>query len=324
MRRAGLLGGLAAWLGFTLPSAVALTALGLLTAVGRPLGRRVAPRAEARRGGRRRAGRLGHGRALAPDWPRRAVALAAAAVALALTDALRAGRDHRGGAVIGRWSSLAPPAPPRGPRRPVLAPGRRRRARRCSPCCSSGCRCCAGRAGSRSRCSTLLPFGCARLRRRPRRAAAAARDRRRSRLGQRRPVPGRLRLGAGRARPAVHLRRRTSALAIRSRTASPGATIALVAIFLPVVPAGLRRAAVLGLRCAARSAPAAPCPGTNAAVVGILLAALYTPVWTSAIEGPLDVAVAAGALALLLTGRVPPIVVVGLCALAGQVARRSA
>ena len=61
--------------------------------------------------------------------------------------------------------------------------------------------------------------------------------------------------------------------------------------------------------------------GTNAAVVGILLAALYTPVWTSAIVAPVDVAVAAGALALLLTGRVPPVVVVGLCALAGQVAR---
>ncbi len=58
--------------------------------------------------------------------------------------------------------------------------------------------------------------------------------------------------------------------------------------------------------------------GTNAAVVGILLAALYTPVWTSAITAPVDIVVAGGALALLLTGRVPPIVVVGLCALAGQ------
>jgi chromate transporter len=53
--------------------------------------------------------------------------------------------------------------------------------------------------------------------------------------------------------------------------------------------------------------------------VGILLAALYTPVWTSAITAPVDLAVAASALALLFTGRVPPIVVVGLCALAGQV-----
>jgi chromate transporter len=58
--------------------------------------------------------------------------------------------------------------------------------------------------------------------------------------------------------------------------------------------------------------------GTNAAVVGILLAALVTPVWTGAIAGPADVVVAAAAVALLLTGRVPPVVVVGLCALAGQ------
>ena len=58
--------------------------------------------------------------------------------------------------------------------------------------------------------------------------------------------------------------------------------------------------------------------GTNAAVVGILLAALVTPIWTSAITGPADIAVAAAALALLLTDRVPPVAVVGLCALAGQ------
>ena len=97
-----------------------------------------------------------------------------------------------------------------------------------------------------------------------------------------------------------------------------GATIAFVAIFLPsfllvfgALPFWdtLRRS--VGVRRALT--------GTNAAVVGILLAALYTPVWTSAIGAPVDVAIAAVALAMLLTGRVPPIAVVGLCALAGQV-----
>ena len=58
--------------------------------------------------------------------------------------------------------------------------------------------------------------------------------------------------------------------------------------------------------------------GTNAAVVGILAAALYAPIWTSAVAGPADVAIIAGALALLATGRTPPIVVVALCAAAGQ------
>jgi chromate transporter len=58
--------------------------------------------------------------------------------------------------------------------------------------------------------------------------------------------------------------------------------------------------------------------GVNAAVVGLLVAALYTPVWTGAITAPVDVLVAAAGLALLLTGRVPPIIVVALSALAGQ------
>lgn len=97
-----------------------------------------------------------------------------------------------------------------------------------------------------------------------------------------------------------------------------GAGIALVAIFLPsfllvfgALPfwdqlrrsSGVRRA--LG--------------GTNAAVVGILLAALYTPVWTGAIAEPVDVVVAGAGLAVLLIGRVPPVVVVALSAIAGQV-----
>jgi chromate transporter len=59
--------------------------------------------------------------------------------------------------------------------------------------------------------------------------------------------------------------------------------------------------------------------GANAAVVGLLAAALYTPVWTSAVARPADVVVAGAGLALLLTARVPPIAVVGLAAVAGQV-----
>lgn len=49
------------------------------------------------------------------------------------------------------------------------------------------------------------------------------------------------------------------------------------------------------------------------------LAALYDPVWTSAIRAPVDVAVAAVGLTRLLTGRVPPVVIVALSALGGQV-----
>lgn len=97
-----------------------------------------------------------------------------------------------------------------------------------------------------------------------------------------------------------------------------GATIALVAIFLPsflliwgTLPFWdvLRRS--VGFRRALS--------GTNAAVVGILLAALYTPIWTSAVTAPIDLGIALAALALLVVGRAPPIIVVLLAAAAGQI-----
>ena len=50
--------------------------------------------------------------------------------------------------------------------------------------------------------------------------------------------------------------------------------------------------------------------GVNAAVVGVLLAALYTPVWTSTITGPARFALALVAFLALVAWRVPPWVVV--------------
>lgn len=61
--------------------------------------------------------------------------------------------------------------------------------------------------------------------------------------------------------------------------------------------------------------------GTNAAVVGLLAAALYRPIWTGAVESAADVVIVVGGLALLVTGRVPPIGVVVLAAVAGQLIR---
>ena len=58
--------------------------------------------------------------------------------------------------------------------------------------------------------------------------------------------------------------------------------------------------------------------GINAAVVGLLLAALYDPVWTSAVHGTDDFALALAALALLAVWKWPPWLVVVLSALAGQ------
>ena len=50
--------------------------------------------------------------------------------------------------------------------------------------------------------------------------------------------------------------------------------------------------------------------GINAAVVGLLLAALYTPVWTSAIHAPRDFGLALFALVALIFWRLPPWLVV--------------
>ncbi|HTP95134.1 MAG TPA: chromate efflux transporter [Burkholderiales bacterium] len=57
--------------------------------------------------------------------------------------------------------------------------------------------------------------------------------------------------------------------------------------------------------------------GVNAAVVGLLLAALYSPVWTSAIRTPADFGLGLAALALLVFWKLPPWLVVGLSAVAG-------
>jgi chromate transporter len=95
-----------------------------------------------------------------------------------------------------------------------------------------------------------------------------------------------------------------------------GGLLALGAIFLP---AFLLAIGPLPFWDALRAKPAfqSVLRGINAAVVGILLAALYDPVWTSAIFYPEDFALAAGALLLLVLWKVPPWAVVILCALGG-------
>jgi chromate transporter len=95
-----------------------------------------------------------------------------------------------------------------------------------------------------------------------------------------------------------------------------GGLLALGAIFLP---AFLLALGPLPFWDILRKIPAfqSVLRGINAAVVGILLAALYDPVWTSAIFAPEDFALAAGALALLVIWKWPPWLVVILSALGG-------
>ena len=57
--------------------------------------------------------------------------------------------------------------------------------------------------------------------------------------------------------------------------------------------------------------------GVNASVVGLLLAALYQPVWVSAIDGAPDVALALLAGVALMVWRWPAWMVVALCAAVG-------
>jgi chromate transporter len=88
-----------------------------------------------------------------------------------------------------------------------------------------------------------------------------------------------------------------------------GGLICLVAIYLPsfllligILPFwdGLRR----------RTDVQAALRGVNAAVVGLLLAALYTPVWTSAIYAPRDFGIGLVAFLALALWKVPPWLVV--------------
>ncbi len=94
-------------------------------------------------------------------------------------------------------------------------------------------------------------------------------------------------------------------------------TVALIFLFLPgllISVAGLRLWSWLGEHSATRGALA----GVNAAVVGVLGAALYDPIWTSAILAPRDLAVALIGFVLLERWRVAPILIVALCVMAAM------
>jgi chromate transporter len=88
-----------------------------------------------------------------------------------------------------------------------------------------------------------------------------------------------------------------------------GAVVALVAVFLPSF---LLIVGALPFWDALRVRPGfqAALRGINAGVVGLLLAALYQPVWTSAIRGPADMGLAFAAFGLLALWRAPAWLVV--------------
>jgi chromate transporter len=314
-----VLGGVAAWLGFTLPSAVALTALGLFAAstdlsnAGWVHGLKLAAVAVVAQAVWLMARRL------TPDWPRRAVAVLAAAVALLWAAPFSQVAIIAGGAGIG-WLLLRPPEGV--VTHPVPSPVGRRfgiaclaaffvlllglpiaRAADGQPVAlfdafyRSGALVFGGGhvvlpllhttvvdPGWISDSQFLAGYGAAQV------------------------VPG----------PLFTFSAYLGAVSGPQPNGVAGATIALGGIFLPAfllvlaaLPFWDRLRTSVGFRRALN--------GINAAVVGLLLAALYDPVWTGAVSAPIDVVVAAAALGLLLTGRVPPVVVVALSAAAGQV-----
>ena len=312
-------GGVAAWLGFTLPSAVALTALGLFAAstdlsnAGWVHGLKLAAVAVVAQAVWLMARRL------TPDWPRRAVAVLAATIALLWTTPLSQIAIIAGGAVVG-WLLLRPPEGV--VTNAVPSPVSRRLGLACLVAffvlllglpiarAADGQPIALFDAFYRSGAlvfgggHVVLPL----LHTTVVEPGWVSDGQFLAGYGAAQAVPG----------PLFTFSAYLGAVSGPHPNGVAGATIALAGIFLPAfllvfaaLPFWDRLRASVGFRRALN--------GVNAAVVGLLLAALYDPVWTGAVSAPIDVAVAGGALAHLLTGRVPPVLVVALSAVAGQV-----
>jgi chromate transporter len=319
LKRAGWAGMLAAWVAFTLPTAVALglfaaglAQFGWLSGSAAIHGLKVAAVAVIAQA------IWGMGRSLCPDRTRAALAVAAALVTLAMPGALGQVAAILLGAVIGA-ATLQVPA------RPALAVERQAVSRR------------AGYAAL-----TLFVLLLAAL---PAWAALTGQPLARQLDGFYRagalvfggghvvlPLLESAAVGGGMVSDAEFLAGYGAAQAMPGPlfgfagflgAMSPGplsgwagALAMLVAIFLPgalLVAAALPFWESLRLRPGVRNLIA----GVNASVVGILLSALYDPVWASAIRGRTDFALALLLFALLVYARWSPVWVVLIAAAGG-------
>ncbi len=309
LHRAGAPGALAAWAGFTLPSALAMLSLGLVSgSIGGPL-----------------AGAVLHGlklvavavvaqavwsmaRTLAPDWRRRGLALAAAA--LVLTTAGATGHAGRQAVAIG-LAALAGLALCRDQARPsgrwVLSGVSRRAGLACLALFALLLALSAGHApatglalfGLFYRCGALVMGGghvvLPLLREALVPSGWLSDDRFLAGYGAAQAMPG----------PLFTVAAYDGAVA----GGLVGGLSALAGIFLPgmlLVVGVLPFWAVLRENRFARAAVA----GANAAVVGLLAAALYDPLWTGSVADWGDVALIGTALAALLRFRAPLLAVV--------------
>ncbi len=310
--RAGLGGGLAAWVGFTLPSAIVMTALGVGIAGSTLLDGGLVHGLELVTAAVVLLAVVGMRRTLAPDLARLAVAAAAFAAVVAVGGARGQGVALLIGACVGLVAFRGGAAPPE---LDLVFPVSRRAAVVC--------------LGAFAGLLLLLP-ALARLTDSHVVAFAAAFYRAgalvfggghvvlpllegalvdQGWLSQQAFLAG---YGAAQALPGPLF----SFAAYAGAAAEPapngvgGAALALVAIFVPAV---LVLAGALPLWSALRRHPTvhAAVSGIGAAVVGVLAAALWDPVLRTAVDGVVDVAVIATLLLLLRVLPVWAVVAVG-------------
>lgn len=319
--RAGWAGAVAAWLGFTLPSAVLLTAFALFTAdvdlagLGWVHGLKVAAVAIVA------AAIWSMWRSLAPDWPRRILAVLAAAGMLLLSTATLQVVVIAAGGLAGWWLLRDLPVPgvddgpsPISRRSGVAALG-------AFAALLVGLPLLAALTGSDwiavvesfYRAGALV-FGGGHvvlplLSESVVTPGWVDRDAFLAGYGAAQAVPG----------PLFTVAAYLGAVIEPAPNGIPGAAIALIAIFLPsflLVAAALPFWDRLRRSATFRRALA----GTNAAVIGLLLAALVDPLWTSTVATPLDAALAASAFVALVFAKAPSWAIVGVLAVAGQAA----
>jgi chromate transporter len=317
--RAGWAGALAAWAGFTLPSAVALVAFAhgvaqwpALAASGAVHGLKLVAVAVVAQAVWSMA------RALCPDRLRAGIAVAAALLVLAApTAAGQVGAIVLGGAV-GRWA--LPPSPPAPVCRHDAGIGRRTGALLLALCAALLV---ALPALAAALSSTLLHavavvyragalvFGGGHVVLPLLQAGVVPpgwvdNDTFLAGYGAAQAVPG----------PLFSFAAYLGAVMPAPVGGGWGAAVLLVAIFAPgllLVAGALPFWDALRQRTGAQRAMG----GIHAAVVGVLAAALYDPVWTGAIGSRADFGVALAAFALLVVGRASPLWVVAFGAAAG-------
>ncbi len=319
-KRAGWKGGTAAWLGFTLPSAVLMTALafglgsvGNLAHAGWVQGLKVAAAAVVAQAV------VAMARRLCPDVPRAAIAAAAAATLILAPAAWMQVAVIAAGAGAGllgrRWLAREPSSPTRAPMGsrtlglgclgfflallallPWLAQVRP------SP---------ALRVADAFYRSGALVFGGGHVVLPLLQQATVAR-------GWLSPDTFLAGYGAAQALPGPLFAFSAYLGALVAPGGIAGALLALGSIYLPAV---LILFAALPFWERLRGQPRARqlLAGANAAVVGLLASALYSPIGTSTLTTPLRCTLAAAAFAALQFRRVPPWLVVGACAGLGAI-----